>query len=118
MCWKVNDDDSLTYSKDCSTKFLYTTKNRIIDAETEKCVAMAGTGNGYRIIMTDSCDNDRSVFVPAGDSFRNPSTDKCIHPKTGRSPAEGETLVIYSGCDESRLSHKFMPGKNILQVPN
>ena len=106
MCWKVDDDDSVTYSKDCSTAFLYTKFNRIMQAGTEKCVAV----DGNKVVMSASCKEKDSVFVPVRDSLKNPYTKMCIQPTPGQdTPKEGETLVMTSSCGESRMSHRFVP---------
>ncbi|XP_032229700.2 uncharacterized protein LOC5505409 [Nematostella vectensis] len=65
-------------------------------------------GTGHKLTLKDSCPEDVTKHKrrPSG-SLQNIRNNNCVHPNGGW-PGEGRNLVYWGGCDESRLSLRFI----------
>eukprot|EP00794_Sanderia_malayensis_P010637 gene10637-11765_t len=63
-------------------------------------------GTDSRLRLTSACDE--AFTQTSGSSIQHIGTGKCFHPNGGSSrPPVDTNIVIYSGCDQSRLKFTF-----------
>ncbi|KXJ06666.1 Disintegrin and metalloproteinase domain-containing protein 23, partial [Exaiptasia diaphana] len=72
------------------------------------CPESETPSNSDRLVISSTCKDDNSKFVRTpGNSLKHVKSGKCIHPRGGR-PGDGRKLVLYDGCDVTRLEIWFI----------
>ncbi|KXJ11173.1 Disintegrin and metalloproteinase domain-containing protein 15 [Exaiptasia diaphana] len=72
------------------------------------CPENGGTWNGVKLVISSSCKDEDSKFVRTSKhSLKHVKSGKCVHP-SGGWPGNGRELVLWGGCDITRLEINFI----------
>ena len=111
LCVDMDDTSEMNTvltSAGCSREFCYTTKGYLKDKATDKCLTVSDPSMYDDQVKFGSCNNaytwnttEKGFKINAGEGF-------CWHPRGGlESPAEDSNVVIWSGCEEDRLTFQI-----------
>ena len=109
-CFKYESSDQRIHlSSSCDDLYYFSSTKSLVHSATGKCLKPISNSDNTPFTLTSTCDdNTRFDQTPFG-SLKQIKTGSCIHPLNGAlHPAEGQLVVIYRGCDETRL--KFSLG--------
>lgn len=108
-CFKYdNSDQQIHLSSTCDELYHLTTTKSLVHSATGKCVKPRSNSDNTPVTLTSNCDDDTKFELTSFGSLRQIKTGSCIHPLNGALyPGEGQLVVIYRGCDETRLKFSF-----------
>ena len=108
LCVSVGSDNLLRLTSSCNEEFSFTSSKALQHKKTMKCVVPDGYYNGSPFKLTSNCQTHEARFEEtSGFSLKHLGSKKCIHPSGGSgNPPENTKLILYSGCDQKRLTLK------------
>ena len=108
-CFKYEiSDQRIHLSSTCDELYHMSTAKSLIHSASGQCVRPVANYDDSQLTLSSNCDEDTRFERTSFGSLRQIKTGSCIHPKNGAlHPAEGQHVVIYRGCDETRLKFTF-----------
>lgn len=112
-CLAVSNDNHLSLTSACKTRFYLTSKGKLKTITGGKCFKNVNSGDNSPLKVT-SCGDLGTEYTKTRDgAIQQLSSGRCFHPLGGSSyPSEGTKLVVYNGCDGKRLNFKFETGES------
>ena len=109
MCFKYDSaDQRIHLSSSCDDLYHISTTKSLVHSASGKCVKPVSNSDNSLIALTSNCDDNTRFEQTTFGSLRQIKTGSCIHPLNGATyPREGQHVVIYKGCDETRLKFSF-----------
>ncbi|KAL5260123.1 hypothetical protein ACHWQZ_G010295 [Mnemiopsis leidyi] len=92
----------------CDREFCLTDKGYLKDKVTDKCLTTSDPDRNDNLITFGICKTAR-MWAETKKGFKiQPGSGKCWHPLGGSAnPPNENKIVIYSGCDEDRLTFRM-----------
>ena len=80
----------------------------LVHSASGKCLKPISNADNSLFLLSSTCDDNTRFERTSFGSLRQIKTGSCIHPLDGATyPREGQHVVIYRGCDETRLKFTF-----------
>ena len=109
-CVSINSKGRLYLTATCTTMFHLTIGKSLKHVESGKCVVPEGYNNGARISLQTKCSDANARYKQTRMySIQHIPSGKCWHPH--ERPQEGTEVVLWSGCDQTRLKFRFETGR-------
>ena len=108
-CFRYESSDQRIHlSSNCDELYHMSTTNSLVHSASGQCVKPVSNYDNSPLTLTSNCDENTRFERTLFGSLRQIKTGSCIHPLNGAlHPAEGQRVVIYRGCDETRLIFTF-----------
>ena len=108
-CVSIRLEYQLHLTTACNTPFTLTEDKALKHVESGKCVTPNTNEDDAVLRLRNTCAYQNARYEHTlYTSIKHIMTGKCFHPYLGSpTPSEGTPVVIYSGCNETRLHFNF-----------
>ncbi len=111
LCMTVKPKTNRLFLSEACDRFELKSSKALRHLKSGKCVVPESTRDNSFFRLQSDCTASHFAQT-AKHSLKHLETGKCFHPRGGKSlPVAGTPVVIYSGCDQTRLEFTFVPCK-------
>jgi len=109
LCMTVKPKTNRLFLSEACDRFELKSSKALRHLKSGKCVVPESTRDNSFFRLQSDCTASHFAQT-AKHSLKHLETGKCFHPRGGKSlPVAGTPVVIYYGCDQTRLEFTFVP---------